>query len=147
VYGISAAALPRGDLRELFASQLVNKIWNKDSSYPLFSNFWGGANGWYRVDYDNGTGRCNEGTPPFGLSMAFVTGGYAAWGARVPEVGQLGRRIYTLSLSEEPDSKNFMTKYYPDLLEPERSLKGTMTRLMFWPSLVDAAGKGSPKNR
>lgn len=146
-FGISASALPRGDLREMFASQLVHKVWNNDPARPLFRNFWGGANGWYRVDYDNGTGRCNEGTPPYGLSMAFVTGGYSAWGARVPEVGQLGRRIRSLSQSDEPDAKGFVTQYYSDLLEPEGSLKGTMTRLMFWPSLVYNADKTSPKAR
>lgn len=147
VYGIGASALPRVDLRELFASQLVHKIWNNDPIHPLFRNYWGGANGWYRVDYDNGTGRCNEGTPPFGLSIAFATGGYVTWGARVPEVGQLGRRIYSLSLSDEPDSKGFVTQYYSDLQEPEQSLKGTMSRLMFWPSLVYSVEKRRPKQR
>lgn len=146
-YRISVSVLPRSDLRDLFASQLLQKVWNNDPSRPLFKNYWGGANGWYRVDYDNGTGRCNEGTPPFGLSVAFVTGGYAAWGTRVPEVGQLGRRIRTLSLSDEPGSKSFITQHYSDLLEPVNSFRGTMTRLMFWPSLVYTADKGSAKNR
>lgn len=147
VYGIDASVLPRSDLRDLFASQLLQKVWNNDRIHPLFRNYWGGANGWYRVDYDNGTGRCNEGTPPFGLSMAFVTGGYAAWGARVPEVGQLGRQIRTLSLSSEAGSAGFMSEHYADLLQPANSFKGAMTRLMFWPSLVYTADGASAKTR
>jgi hypothetical protein len=146
LYGISPSALPRTDLRELFSSHLMNKVWNHDSNRPLFSNFWGGANGWYRVGFDNGTGRCNEGIPPYGQSLAFATGGYAAWGERVPQVGELGRRIYALSLSDKPEARTFISEYYPDLAEPENSMKGTMTRLMFWSSLV-YGDKGDSKSR
>lgn len=147
VFHISASTLPRADLRELLASQLVRKVWNQDVDHPLFRNFWGGANGWYRVAYDNGAGRCNEGTPPFGLSMAFVTGGYAAWGESAPEVGRLGRRLYELSQADDPEAKRFMSEYYADLSEPDGSLKGITTRLMFWPSLVYGNDGRVPRKR
>jgi hypothetical protein len=145
VFGISESAMPRSDIRTAFANQLLTRVWNGDSTYPLFKNFWGGANGWYRVDYDNGTGRCAEGTPPFGLSDAFLTGGYAAWGVAVPEVGRLGRQIRALSLSREPAAQAFIKQNYAELLEPDSSMKGAATRLMAWPSLVYSNGKRTSK--
>lgn len=37
-------------------------------------NYWGGANGWYRVGYGG-----SSGTPPYGLGKSILTGGYAMW--------------------------------------------------------------------
>jgi hypothetical protein len=79
-----------------FAKNLVAKVWNGDSQFPLFANYWNGANGWYRVAYDNGTGQCREGTPPFGLTASFPEGGYAAWSRYQPTIGRLGFQLYAL---------------------------------------------------
>ena len=49
---------------------------NGDATQPLFSNYWSGVNGWYRVAYDNGADQCREGYPPYGLTDSFPTGGY-----------------------------------------------------------------------
>ena len=85
-YGLSPSVLPPADLAKAFAAQLLVASWNGDVQAPLFTNYWGGANGWYRVAYDDGTGRCVGGVPPFGLCVSFATGGYAAWARDDPQI-------------------------------------------------------------
>lgn len=94
VFGIEETVLPETATRPAFAQQLVVKVWNGDMERPLFTNYWSGAKGWYRVAYDNGTSQCREGTPPFGLTNSFPTGGYASWAPHAPEIRILGRRLY-----------------------------------------------------
>ena len=129
--------LPSVGIMRAFAHQLLEKVWNGDAEYPLFSNYWSGANGWYRVGYDNGTPRCMEGYPPFGLSNAFATGGYASWARYDPEIRTLGRRLYRLSVSDIEADRLFMDKYYPGLGTKAGVGNRMLTQLMFWPSLVE----------
>ena len=138
VFGVSAAALPTAQTMRAFAQQLVVNVWNGDIEFPLFSNYWSGANGWYRVAYDNGTPRCVEGYPPFGLSDSFATGGYASWGRYAPEIRPLGRRLYRLSVSDGEAVSLFIDKYYPGLGDQESAGNRMLTQLMFWPTLVEA---------
>lgn len=137
VFGITAADLPSDKTMHAFAQQLTVNVWNGDADYPLFSNYWSGANGWYRVAYDNGTSRCMEGYPPFGLSDSFATGGYASWGRYAPEIRPLGRRLYRLSVSDEEAASLFIDKYYPGLGDQESAGNRMLTQLMFWPTLVE----------
>jgi hypothetical protein len=65
VFGYANSQLQPEAMTTAFSQQITDKIWNKDSQFPLFANFWDGGNGWYRVNYDNGTGSKN-GTGPFG---------------------------------------------------------------------------------
>jgi len=64
IFLLTDKLLPPDYLTTLFANTIVKVIWNGDKEQPLFANYWCGANGWYRVAYDNGTGRCMEGYPP-----------------------------------------------------------------------------------
>ncbi|MFZ1831128.1 MAG: hypothetical protein WAW42_20690 [Candidatus Competibacteraceae bacterium] len=138
VFGIDETVLPETATRPAFAQQLIVKVWNGDIERPLFTNYWSGANGWYRVAYDNGTPRCMEGTPPFGLSHSFPTGGYASWAPHAPEIRILGRRLYGLSRASDEASRNFMDQYYPRLGGKASSGRRMLNELMFWPSLVEA---------
>ncbi len=76
IFSLNDGQLPAIGLPSAFAGTLVAVVWNGDTANPLFSNHWSGANGWYRVAYDNGTGQCREGSPPYGLADSFPTGGY-----------------------------------------------------------------------
>ena len=138
VFGVEETALPSPAIIEAFAQQLIVKVWNGDVQHPLFANYWSGANGWYRVAYDNGTSRCMEGTPPFGLSNSFPTGGYASWARYVPEMRMLGRRLYELSRASDEASRIFIGQYYSGLGEKARPSTRMLNELMFWPSLVEA---------
>ena len=113
------------------------RVWNGDVKYPLFSNYWSGANGWFRAGYDNGAQRCIEGYAPFGLSNAFPTGGYAIWAEYFPVLGTLGHRLYELfsSANNETD-RDFIDRYYPGFGGKARPDTRMVHELMFWPSLV-----------
>jgi hypothetical protein len=75
VYSLDDAQLLAIGLPVAFTNTLHAVVWNGDASQPLFSNYWSGAIGWYRVAYDNGTGQCREGYSPYGLTDSFPTGG------------------------------------------------------------------------
>ena len=115
VYGVADKELPAKNVVSAFARQLFVNVWNQDQDWPLFANYFSGANGWYRVAYDNGTGRCLEGFPPSGLSDAFPTGGFATWSVLEPQLRPLGQRIYELSQSDEDSDQAFVESYYKNL--------------------------------
>jgi hypothetical protein len=141
IFSLSEKQLPSPQLPKAFANQLIGAVWNRDAARPLFSNFLSGANGWYRVAYDNGTGECVEGFMPYGLSDAFPTGGYLAWARYKPMIGQLGRQIYWLSESDEPNDVMFMQRYYTALSPSAGKLENAIARFMFLPSLIGAMRK------
>lgn len=135
-YGLTPDKLPPPDLAKAFAGQLVAGIWNGDTQRPLFANYWGGANGWYRVAYDNGTGACYAGYPPFGLSDSFPTGGYATWGAYYPVIDEISRSIYALADSSDAEAAAFIRQHYGRLSAAASTNTRMVTQLMFWPTLV-----------
>lgn len=138
VFGIDASRLPPSGLGKRFAGQILAQVWNGDSRRPLFANWLSGANGWYRVGYDNGTAHCEAGQPPYGLSSAFPTGGYIAWGRYYPALQRLGVAIFDLGASDDPGDAAFMKTHYPTLVEG--GANASVTReLSFWPSLVGNA--------
>ena len=94
------------------------------------------VNGWYRVAYDNGTGACYAGYPPFGLSNSFPTGGYAIWGAYYPVIDDLARAIYALADSTDPSAVAFIRKHYGGLSPAASTNNRMVEQLMFWPTLV-----------
>jgi len=135
VYGLAPAALPPPDLARDFAAQLVAHVWNGDTAAPLFSNYWDGTNGWYRVAYDVGIGRCQPGYPPYGLSDSFTTGGYAVWASHDAVIGDLARTLYRQSQAGTPQETAFIRQHYSGLLTPSVNNR-MVTQLMFWPTLV-----------
>lgn len=135
VFNISSEFVPSSDTKRAFANQLLLKLWNRDPKYPLFKNYWNGANGWYDVSFDWGDGALFTGYPPFGLSIAFPTGGYATWGSLVPELGVLGQRLYFLSQSTDLNDQQFVIKNYTGLINSIGDTK-MLNQIAFWPSLV-----------
>lgn len=136
IYGLSADELPAKNLREEFAVQLISRVWNGDKQVPLFTNYWSGANGWYRVAYDNKTGQCNTGYPPFGLSASFATGGYATWSDLHPMIETLARKIYELTQSQSEAGLGYTEKNFSALAPRTNTNTRMLTQLMFWSSLV-----------
>lgn len=141
MFEVRESELPPGDLALRFANALAVLSWNGDRRQPLFSNYLSGANGWYRVGYASGGG-CNEGTPPFGLSESFVTGGYAVWGRVQPAVRQVGRRLYQMTSqagNAETQEGGFIARYYPGFSTSAPPMGKTLSNVMFLPSLVGVA--------
>lgn len=136
VWQLPAQGQPSLAVMQGFARQLLARVWNQDAKYPLFANYYSGANGWYRVAYDNGTGRCTEGYPPYGLTDSFVTGGYPSWAGWQPQLGQLAWRLYALAESQAPADQAFVARYYPGLSAQASTNVKLVQQLMFWPSLI-----------
>ncbi|MNN37503.1 hypothetical protein D3C81_1514530 [compost metagenome] len=132
VFGIDAASLPARETLAAIARQVRVRVWNQDRRHPLFSNYLSGANGWYRVNYDNGTGYCNEGYPPFGLTDSFASGGYASWAS----LRDLGMRVYELSQSLQEQDRRYIDTYFPGLGAQAGSSRRMLAEIMFWPTLI-----------
>jgi hypothetical protein len=136
VFSLDESELPAKGLSKAFANTLVAAIWNGNADRPLFSNYWSGANGWFRVAYDNGAGQCTEGYPPYGMSDSFLTGGYITWASYRPVIGMLGRRMLELVDSAEARDRQFVARYYPALGASASAQSRALARFMFLPSLV-----------
>lgn len=143
VWQIPMNLLPDDATVQGFAKQLLTKVWNQDKARPLFANYLSGANGWYRVAYDNGTGRCAEGFPPFGLTDAFPTGGFVTWGHWVPQLHALGVRLFELLASDAPVDRRFVQQHYPKLSNSSTPKVRMLQQLMFWPSLTGIDKRGN----
>jgi hypothetical protein len=133
MFYVSDTQLPATGLTKAFAATLVATVWNGNQTEPLFSNWWSGANGWYRVSYST-NGACSEGYPPNSMSDSFLTGGYLTWARHWPAIGALGARMYDLSCSIEGEQSTFIANYYPQLKKTASNYRAT--RFMFLPSLV-----------
>lgn len=116
------------NIKYQFLNSIIYKIWNQDLERPLFSNFWNGKNGWYRVAYDNGTGKCVEGTPPYGLTDSITGGNYFGLSKYNPQLKKLSEVFYKLSLETNTDTVSFLKSKYPTIAND--------SSLMFWPSIV-----------
>lgn len=136
IYSIQDQQLSRETLPAAFANTLVAIIWNGDTEKPLFSNYWSGANGWYRVGYDSGTGERREGTPPYGLTDSFLTGGYITWAQYRPILGVLGQRLYDLINSPKGEKDQFVAMYYRKFSKRVPAQTKALSLFMFYPSLV-----------
>jgi hypothetical protein len=140
VFSMEERELPAKRLGLAFADRLVASVWNGDTARPLFSNYWSGANGWFRVAYDDGAGQCSEGYPPYGMTDSFPTGGYVTWARYRPVIAVLGRRLYGLTNSHEQENMRFVAKYYPNLGASASTQSRALSRIMFLPSLVGIPG-------
>ncbi|MNX93014.1 hypothetical protein D3C86_1251830 [compost metagenome] len=138
IFELTAKDLPDPKLAQFFSAQLVARVWNGDTRHPYFSNYWDGSNGWYRVAYNNGMDRCLEGYPPFGLSSAFPTGGYASWGRYYPILTDIGLSLLdsTADGVPKPESTSDIAGRYGSLMSQASPSVRMANRLMFWPSLV-----------
>jgi hypothetical protein len=116
IWGYDNPAFDPIALRRAYANQVVEKIWNGDINHPLFSNFWSGDNGWYRVAYAAiQTGRRFAGYPPYGMNTSMPQGGYPVWGTFHPTLRTVFRNIFELSQTDDSKTKSFLSQYYQGL--------------------------------
>lgn len=141
IFSLKDEQLPAIDLPRAFANTLVAVVWNGDTTSPLFSNYWSGANGWFRVAYDIGIGQCFEGYPPYGMTDSFPTGGFITWARYQPVIGLLGQRLYYLMSTPDGESSPFIIKYYLRLSKSTNVQGNSLTTFMFLPSLVGVINK------
>jgi len=135
---------PKESLLECFANQFIYKVFNGNFHYPLFSNFWNGDHGWYRVGYSK---RQGYGYAPSDLSVASLTGGYAWLAPYNKDLETLYSRLYTMiSCDSEPD-KQWLTTFFsggryknyrrfnPQVFTDPPTLENDLLMINFLPSL------------
>lgn len=115
VWGYNNSAFDPMALRQAYANQIAEKIWNGNREYPLFTNYWSGDNGWYRVAYANQTGRRMEGYPPYGMNTSMPLGGYPIWSSFHPTLRTVFRNLFELSRSSDPTARSFVSVYYKEV--------------------------------
>lgn len=136
IFFMQERQLPPETLPTAFANTLVAVIWNGDTEKPLFSNYWSGANGWYRVGEVGGNGQIIEGNPPYGLTDAFFTGGYITWSKYNPIIGFLGQHFFDLVNSSKGESDQFISTYYKQYSSGADAKSKNLYKFMFYPALV-----------
>lgn len=128
MFGLSGQ-LPESGIAGYFANSIIADWWNDDSSYPLFSNYMDGTNGWYRVGYPS----IQTGYPPSGITSSVPLGGYGLWRTFNSSLQSLALTIYTLVNSVVQDDIDFITDNYAEF-------KGSATtqalaKIQFYPTL------------
>lgn len=136
IYSLRESQWMPASLPAAFANGLVERVWNGDERRPLFSNYMSGANGWFRVAYGVERGKCREGYAPYGMTGAFLSGGYAAWSRYQPLLGRLAENLYLMAERHDEKDAAFIQEHYPDLLPSASGTKARLYRLMFLPALV-----------
>ncbi len=106
---ILGLSFPKESLLKYFANQFVYKVFNGNFRYPLFSNFWNGDNGWYRVGYSK---RQGYGYAPNDLSVASLTGGYAWFSPYNKDLELLYSRLYTMILCGSKLEKEWLADHF-----------------------------------
>jgi hypothetical protein len=136
-FGLSLNRLPSAQLQRAYANQLVDQIWNQDLRYPLFTNFWSGANGWYRVAYKPGNQACRLGNAPYSLSSSFAQGGFITWGRMQPRIMPVAWSLYKASLSLDPGDQAWLANHYPELSVADDAPAGRQFgKIQFLASLI-----------
>jgi hypothetical protein len=104
---ITGTEFPDDEFITQLANELIYGSSNRDMAKPLFTNYFGGMNGWYRVGYHGP----DFGYPPYGLTDSVPLGGYGYWTSYNPDVGMMMHSLLNLSESQDP----FIKKYYPNI--------------------------------
>ena len=110
---ITGDSFPDEAFMKSMANELVYGSSNRNIEKPLFTNYFGGVNGWYRVGFHGST----FGYPPYGLTSYVPEGGYGYWAKYNSDVGVLMHALLNRTANTRsgkfPDP--FMLKYYPAL--------------------------------
>ena len=91
------------------ANQFAYGIFNHSFDRPLFSNYFDGSNGWYRVGYG---GRNGFGYSPHQLSYSVVEGYFGLWATYNPDVAKVMDSIWSLFDEKDKDRKAFLESNY-----------------------------------
>lgn len=106
---ILSKTFPTRALMEKLSNQLLYGVFNKDFKRPLFTNFMGGKNGWFRVSYSE---RKGFGYEPWGMSRSVLTGGFGFWSAYNKNIELVFKSIIGMLKSNDPIVKRHVEEHY-----------------------------------
>lgn len=109
---VTGQSFPDDTVLIRLANQVTYQIFNKDFNRPLFTNFWDGTSGWYRVGYNN---RSRFGYAPHVFSVVFLTGGYGLWGRFNPDIDRVMNAVWKVIDSTDPQVVEFRKQHYGNI--------------------------------
>lgn len=114
---VTGQSFPDEQVMRAFANQFAYVIFNGDLEKPLFTNFFDGSNGWYRVNY---AGREKFGYAPYDLSYVGLVGGYGFWARYNPDIERVNEALLRMVLAD--------VKSAPELVEHRERFYGRYWR-------------------
>ncbi|WP_281991615.1 T9SS type A sorting domain-containing protein [Aquimarina aggregata] len=107
-------------IMEQFSNQFAYNIFNGNYEYPLFSNYFSGANRWHRYNYkhkqdpDNYPGK--DGYAPYFYSMSAMEGGYTFLSTYNSNINSIRTSLYNMvqeyNYGNDSGTKDLVDKYY-----------------------------------
>jgi hypothetical protein len=112
------SSFPQFSDLQLVVNQYVYKVFNGDFTKPLFTNYFDGTDGWFRVNY-NGDGVAN---PPSAFCdmrnpkrLCLMPGEVLAWGELAfvnPDLAHLERALIEMAFDTQPELIEFRDRHY-----------------------------------
>lgn len=100
---------PSISVMQSLANQFVYGVFNRDFNQPLFSNYFDGSNGWFRVGY---SGRAGFGYGPNDASIAALEGGFGFLGKYNADLNNLICKLNLMLTSTDKQIRNHVVKFY-----------------------------------
>jgi hypothetical protein len=113
-------SFPQAHDMQLVANQFVYKVFQGDFRRPLFSNFFDGSDGWYRVNYQGRASAyppscaCNSADKP-NLRLCLTSGAIQGWSQMSffnNDLLKLQRALTLLAASNDAEAINFRKRFY-----------------------------------
>lgn len=95
---ITGQSFPNINTMRQLSNQFLYRVFNKDLSKPLFTNYFNGTNGWYRFEYLKREG---FGYAPYDQSISAVTGGYCFWSLYNSDFALLRKSLWEMIKSSD----------------------------------------------
>jgi hypothetical protein len=105
---LSDVTFPDTSIIYQLSNQFVYVVFNGMHHAPLFTNYFDGSNGWYRVNY-HGAG---FGYGPYDLTHSALTGGFLMWGDYNKDIELLKYAMYNFMTTRESEISNHRKYYY-----------------------------------
>ncbi|WP_109300010.1 T9SS type A sorting domain-containing protein [Aquimarina sp. AU474] len=114
---LSNQDFPDLNIMESLSNQFANNIFNGDHNFPLFSNYFNGANGWHRYNRiyrkdTTGTKLPGDGYAPYFYSMSAMEGGFSFWSLYNSKIELIRESLYRMV--EKYDDNNITIKEHVD---------------------------------
>ncbi len=113
------SSFPDEEIMTKLSNQFAYNVFNGDYKFPLFSNYFGGAKGWHRVDYKkgkdkNGIDQKGNGYAPYFYSVVAYEGGFTFWSTYNKGIEKIRNSLWDMinDYSTDVGVKNHMDKYY-----------------------------------
>lgn len=106
------SGFPSDNDMKMLSNQFVYKVFNKNFTYPSFSNYYSGINGWYRVNR-KANGGDGFGYGPSDMSISILEGMYGEYFKFNPnDVNKVMSAVYNLIHSKQNAQRAFVIDTY-----------------------------------